>query len=118
MCKLSSRRDSKAQTEDEWQQTARVNIWTKETHNYKVEETCKMWRLTIGTVHHGNIKSGITELSTWHVREWSSEIQKENETVNIELCKCAEVPVAGTSECGYMNFRVPQTMYQPTDCEL
>jgi hypothetical protein len=84
MCKLSSRRESKAQTEDEWEQNARVNIWTKETHIYQVEETCKMWRLTICTIHHGNIKSGIRELSTWHGRERSSEMQKENEAGNTE----------------------------------
>jgi hypothetical protein len=42
--------------------------------------------------HHGNVKSGNTELSTCHVREWSSEIQAENENVSterIEVCRSA-----------------------------
>jgi len=56
-------------------------------HVYQFEEICKMWRPTNCTIHHGNIKLGIRELSTWHVREWSSEIQKENETVNTERMK-------------------------------
>jgi hypothetical protein len=91
MCKLSSRRESKAQTDDEWEQTAKVNIWTKK-HIYQVEKTCKMWRLAICTIHHGNGKSGITELSTSHVRDWLSEIQAENESVSterIEVCRSA-----------------------------
>ena len=44
-----------------------MNIWTKETHIYQVEETCKMWRLTICTIHHGDIKSRIRKLSTRNV---------------------------------------------------